>query len=328
MTETPQGREAQPLGPEPDPQMRSLAAFWAPKYWPSWLLLAWMRFLAAIPFRWMVALQGTIGRFGGRLMRSQRRVARRNLELCFPDLNAREIDRLLDAHFAALGICVGEMSVAWFGDVERFRARFRVEGLEHLQAALEQGSGVILYTGHFTPFEICTPVLKTLMPRFAFMYSRRRNELLDEIQRRKRERTGHESFARDNVRAMLASLSRNAVVWYAPDQAYHGRSSALIPFFGEPAMTNIATSKLARFSRATVVPFSYRRLPDSSGYVLSFFAPLEQFPTEDPVADTERLVAALEVFIRACPEQYLWTHRKFKGRPAPLPDAYAAQTEV
>jgi Kdo2-lipid IVA lauroyltransferase/acyltransferase len=300
----------------------SLARFLGPKYWPTWLLLGWMRVLAVLPFGSMVALQRAFGRAASRLTRSRQRVARRNLELCFPDLGERAIEALLTRHLEALAICFGEMSFAWFASPERTRALFRVEGMEHLEAALARGKGVILYTAHFTPFEICAPVLKTLLPRYAFMYSRRRNALLQEIQRRKRERTGHESFARDNVRAMLRSLERNAAVWYAPDLAYHGRSSALIPFFGEPAMTNIATGKLARLSGASVVPFAYRRLADDSGYLLTFRAALDDFPTDDAVADTRRLVAILEEFIRACPEQYVWTHHRFGGRPEPLPDPY------
>jgi KDO2-lipid IV(A) lauroyltransferase len=97
----------------------------------------------------------------------------------------------------------------------------------------------------------------------------------------------------------------------------------LIPFFHELAMTNVATGKLARLSGATVLPFAYRRLPRSARYELRFHAPLDDFPSDDPVADTHRLVKLLEQFIRACPEQYQWMQKRFKGRPPELPDLYA-----
>jgi KDO2-lipid IV(A) lauroyltransferase len=281
-----------------------------------------MRLSAALPFRGMIRLNKAVGRVLGRIIKGPRRIARRNIELCFPGLSPNEVDDLLRRHFEALGACVGELGAAWFAPVDRLHPLFRVEGREHLQAALERGKGVILYTGHFTAFEICAPTLKTLMPRFAFMYSRRNNALLDEIQARGRLRCGHESFSSDNVRAMLRSLGRNAVVWYASDQVYLGPNSRLVPFFGEPAMTNVAISRLARLSGATVVPFSFCRLGDDSGYRMKFEAPLEGFPSDDPVEDTRRLVSRLEEFVRCCPEQYLWTHKRFKGRPAPLPDVY------
>jgi KDO2-lipid IV(A) lauroyltransferase len=120
---------------------------------------------------------------------------------------------------------------------------------------------------------------------------------------------------------MLRSLKRNAAIWYAPDQYYEG--GALVPFFHELACTNLATSKLARMTGATVVPMSYRRLEGEARYEVRFHPPLADFPSDDDNADTCRLVRVLEDFIRVCPEQYLWNHRKFKGRPAPLPDLYA-----
>jgi KDO2-lipid IV(A) lauroyltransferase len=88
-------------------------------------------------------------------------------------------------------------------------------------------------------------------------------------------------------------------------------------------MTSTATSRLARLSGAAIIPLFYCRLPDDSGYLMRFHAPLEDLPTDDAAKDTVRLIGVLEAFIRECPEQYLWTHRKFKDRPGDLPDAYA-----
>jgi KDO2-lipid IV(A) lauroyltransferase len=153
------------------------------------------------------------------------------------------------------------------------------------------------------------------------MFSHRSNPLLDEVQRRGRLREAHEAFPSDNVRAMIRSLQRNAAVWYAPDQSH--AEGELVPFFHELAMTNVATSKLARLTGAVVVPFAYRRSDAKGRYELTLYPPLEDFPTQDPVEDTRRLVRHLEDFIRSAPEQYQWLYRRFKDRPAPLPDLYA-----
>jgi KDO2-lipid IV(A) lauroyltransferase len=131
----------------------------------------------------------------------------------------------------------------------------------------------------------------------------------------------HDVIPSDSVRAMLRSLRANAVIWYAPDR--YDRDGALVPFFHELAMTTVATSKLVKIAGAPVVPFSYRRLRDwNPRYEIRVHAPLESFPSDDPVGDTRRLVAYLEEFIRLCPEQYQWVHKRFKGRPAELPDLY------
>jgi KDO2-lipid IV(A) lauroyltransferase len=246
----------------------------------------------------------------------------RNLELCFPELSSVAVRELAKRHFEALAVSFAECAFAWFAPDERLDGRFEIVGLEHLEAALERRRGVILYTGHFTTLEICGRPLKHITRRFACLFSKRSNSLLDEIQRQGRMRSAHETVRSDDVRSMLRVLKGNAVVWYAPDQVY--RRGELVPFFHELAMTNVATSKLARISGATVIPFHYRRL-EGDRYELRFHAPLEDFPTDDPIRDTRRLVECLEGFIRVCPEQYQWVHRRFRARPPQLPDLYGSE---
>jgi KDO2-lipid IV(A) lauroyltransferase len=292
--------------------------------WCFWL---WMRVTAALPLEWALLIHRAIGRLIYRLAAKQRRTVRRNLEICFPEQTARELDSLAKRHIESLAISFAECAVAWFTPARRLEDRFRIVGLEHLENALQRGRGVLLYTGHFTTLEICGRPLKQIMPRVEAMFSHRSNALLDAIQRRGRLQSMHALFSSDDVRSLLRSLKRNAVIWYAPDQAHTGPNAALLPFFHELAMTNIATSKLARVSGAAVVPFSYRRLEGEARYELRFYPELTDFPSDDSIADTRRLVQWLEEFIRLCPDQYVWSHRRFKGRPQDLADLYCAKKE-
>jgi KDO2-lipid IV(A) lauroyltransferase len=72
-----------------------------------------------------------------------------------------------------------------------------------------------------------------------------------------------------------------------------------------------------------MLTYFFRRLPGDAGYVVDIGPPLDGFPSDDPSADTRRVVERLEDYIRRAPEQYLWLYKKFKGRPAELPDLYA-----
>jgi KDO2-lipid IV(A) lauroyltransferase len=300
----------------------ALARYWAPRYWPTWAFVLWLRFTAALPWRAAIRLHRWLGRAMGVLLPGRRRIVRRNLELCFPDLDARQIDALTKLSFENLGVFVAETAMSWFADPVRLAHRFRIEGVEHLQAALARGKGVLLYAGHFTPLEICIPVIKQQAPLFAFVFRKRHNPLLNEFQTRCRERAAHVSLVNDDIRAVLRLLQENATVVHIPDQA-RVESGELLSFFGEPAMTSTSTSRLARLSGAAILPLFFRRLPDDEGYLLRFHAPLEGLPSDDAARDTMRLIGVLEEFVRECPEQYLWTHRKFKDRPGDLPDAYA-----
>lgn len=293
----------------------------SPRYWPIWLFAFWLWLTARLPWRAAIEVHKGFGRALGVLSRRSGRVVRRNLELCFPELDPATIRRIAQQNAANVGAFLAELGFAWYGSPERRAQMARFEGLEHLQAALANGKGVLLYSGHFTSMEICAPMLKSQVPLYAFMFKSRRNPLLNALQNRGRGSYAHVSVTSDDVREMLALLERNAVVWYSPDQA-RVDTGELVPFFGQQAMTSTAPSRIARLSGATVVPLFYRRLADESGYLLRFHAPLPDFPSRDAIADTERLTAVLESFIRECPEQYFWTHRKFKDRPGST-DAYA-----
>jgi KDO2-lipid IV(A) lauroyltransferase len=83
-----------------------------------------------------------------------------------------------------------------------------------------------------------------------------------------------------------------------------------------------ATSKFARLGKALVVPFTQERLADGSGYRLVIHPPLTDFPGESDEIDCLRINQWVEASVRECPEQYLWTHRRFKSRPAGEPKIY------
>jgi KDO2-lipid IV(A) lauroyltransferase len=298
----------------------SLSRFWKPRHWPVWGLWLWMRLNAVLPLAFSLAIHRLVGKALYRLLPKVRRVVRRNLEICFPDLDPAAVEALAKRHFEALGMSIAECAAGWFGSNRP--GRFDIVGLEHLNAAMALGRGVILYTGHFTPIEILAQPFRQLTPRFAAMASHRSSPLLEEIQTRGRLRMAHEMISSASVRSLLKCLKRDFVIWYAPDLAYP--DGVLLPFFDVPAMTNTATSKIARMSGAAVLPFSYRRLERGARYELRFFPPLADFPSDDPVADTRRLTPYLEQFIRACPEQYHWMQKRFRWRPPELPDLYAS----
>ena len=318
--------ESLPKRPTDDPsgghEGSRLWRFWTPRYWTTWVLLAWLRFAAALPWRVTIAIHERFGPVLWALLRRHRKIVVRNLEICFPELDAPAVQALAKRHFESLAVCVAEIGFGWFGSPKRLAPLFRIEGREHVDAALARGKGVLLFSGHFTTLEICTPVIKSLVPRFAFMFTPRRNRLLNAMQTRRRQRAAHVSMASDDVRALIRQLRDNTVIWYAPDQARGGAGVELVPFFGEPAMTTTATSRIAKLSGAAIVPLFFCRLADRAGYLLRFLAPLEALPSDDALHDTARLMGVVESFVRECPAQYFWTHRKFRGRPSALPDAY------
>ena len=303
------------------PNDLSLAPFWGPRHWPMWVLLGFMHLAAKLPKPWQFMLGRGLGRVLRLVKKRQERVARRNIELCFRNLGAAEQRELLDRHFEAVGMSFIEMAIGWFTPIDRLLERVSIHGREHLEQALEGGRGALLVGGHFTALEIGYAVLEALTPRAGCMYRPQRNAMMDVMIRRGRHRFAKQQISRDNVRALLRTLRDGYAVGYLPDQTYLGNQSELIPFFGEPAVTNTATSKLVAISGCTMLPYFFRRLP-SGDYRVDIGPPLAGFPSESPRHDAERLFGLLEDYIRLAPEQYLWLYKKFKGRPPPFPDPY------
>jgi len=296
--------------------------YWTPNYWPTWIMLGLLRLICYLPHRLRLRVGFAIGRAGHRISASRRAITRRNIELCFPDLSAEERNALALAHFEAVGASLIEMGIGRWASDEELVALTRIEGIEHLQKPLSEGIGVILLSAHFTTLELSGRVLKLNSPPYDAVYRANRDPFITEVLRSGREVSARRTIEKNDIKSMIRSLRNGTTVWYAPDQSYKGKQSALLPFFGVPAMTNTATNTLGKLGKAVAVPFFPRRLEDGS-YVLTLLPAIEGFPSDDPIADTEKYISILEKQIRLCPEQYYWVHKKFKNRPSPLPDVYA-----
>lgn len=307
---------SQPQAPQPTPLRR----FLGPRYWPVWLGLAVIRLVMLLPFGGILGCGRALGRLAYLVSRREKHIARVNIGLCLPELPPAAREGLVRRHFEALGCAVFETGLVWWEADARLNRWVRLEGTEHLARALADGKGAILLSAHFTCLEMGARALTMHTPT-SIMYMVPRNPLIAELARRSRGRHAVRAIASDQVRDILRSLAENLTVWYAPDQRYTEKMSAIVPFFRQPAATNIATSRLARISGARVLPYFPERLADGSGYVMRIGAPLEDFPGDDPVADALRFHALIEAHVRRCPEQYLWTYKRFK-LPGPQGDVY------
>ncbi len=298
-----------------------LSAFLHPRYWVIWIMAGMLRALVLLPYSGRVIVGSALGAVFYRLMGRRNHVARINLELCFPKLSQARRESLLKAHFAALGVAFVEMGAAWWVPDRRLEGLAEIQGLEHLQAALEKGRGAILLSAHFVFLEIGLRLFSRVMPCY-MIYRPNRNPLLDRIIQRGRTRHPGEMISRDDARSLLRALKKNHPVWYPPDMDHGRRNSVFADFFGQPAATVKATARYAKMSGSPVIPFYFFRKRGFDGYKIMLRPPLENFPSGDELEDARRVNAVLESEIVKHPEQYLWAHRRFKTRPDANEDVY------
>ncbi len=247
------------------------------------------------------------------LARKRRRFASINLELCFPELGEEERRKLLRMHFKSLGIGVLESIWLWWASEPQLRGLAHIRGLEHLEATRAQGRGVIALSAHFTSLEMGATMLSLFVPT-RFMYRPHRNPVLDRFIYERRMRWTDKSMRRDDARGMIRSLRDGKVVWYAQDQNTSRKEAVFVKFFGQTASTNSATARLAGLTGAAIVPYCTVRREDGSGYDLILEPALENFPSGDIEADTQRINDLIERWVRQYPDQYLWVHRRFRTR--------------
>ena len=199
----------------------------------------------------------------------RRRIAARNLTLCFPDQSDADRHVLLRAHFRSLGRMLFESGLAWRGDPRSNLSLCDMVGLDRVARVRESGHGVLLLSGHFTTLEISAHFVGSLIPNAAGLYREHANPMLEQLVYRSRKRYVTEMFDRTEARSAIRFMRSGGLLWYAPDQDYRRGDSVFAPFFGRAAATTTSALDLARLGRAKVMLLDQRRRSDGSGYDLS-----------------------------------------------------------
>ena len=274
--------------------------------------LLWL--LVQLPHPWQMAIGRRLGRIAMRLLKRRVQIARRNLKLALPELEAAERERLLIANFENVGCAVFETGMAWFWSDRRMRRWMQIEGEEHVRHAVAGGSGMLLLSCHFMTLELNARMFGLLQPGVG-VYRPNDNPVLEYAQVRGRTRSNKYLLDRGDIKGMIKALRKGEALWYAPDHDYGRHASVFVPFFAvEQSATITGTATLARVKNTVVLPCYTLRLPQG-GYRLVIEAPLADFPSGDDHLDASRSNRVIEAAVRQAPEQYMWLHRRFKTRP-------------
>jgi KDO2-lipid IV(A) lauroyltransferase len=287
---------------------------YSPRVWGTWLIVAIGWLLARLPMSAIGKLGRWLGRIAYRLARSRRHIAEVNFRLCFPDLGEAARREMIQGVFQHVAVGALETMVVWLDPDRDLGDRVTIEGLEHLRAAQAEGRGVLLVGGHFTSLDVMANAVSRAVD-LDVIYRANKNPVWEWLQVRGRSRYCDGVIERSDVRQMIARLKAGRTIWYAPDQDYGPKHSVFAPFFGAPAASITATSRLAKISGSPVIFASHFRDWNTMTWHVKFSEPLDGFPTSDEVADAARVNQVIENAIRAHPDQYLWIHRRFKTRP-------------
>lgn len=292
--------------------------FLHPKYWGLWLGLGIFKLILCLPYPILVKIGLGLGNlftklgFGKRRMR----IARRNLELCFPHYSAEQVEELVQENMKSVGMAIIETGMAWFWSDARILKWSKVEGGEYLKQRAGNNQGVLLVGVHFLTLELGARIIG-LHHQGIGVYRPNDNPLLDWIQFRGRIRSNKAMLDRKDVRGMIRALKNGEMIWYAPDHDYGRRNSVFVPFFAvEEACTTAGSYMLIRSApNAVVIPFSPMRNEDYSGYTIKISPPVDFSQSQNEVDTAILMNKVVEREIMNAPTQYMWLHRRFKTRP-------------
>lgn len=288
------------------------------------LAARWTIAFMARAARWSPAtrarLAGWIGGLLWWLAAPRRRVTLVNLKLCFPDLSEAQRNALGRRTFHNIARALVDHGVLATISRDAFDRYVRVEGAQHLTDPANRP--LIMVAPHFVGLDAGGLALNT-MARAVSIYARSRNPEWDRwlFDIRNRFNTPlliqREGF---DLRAAVRALKDGLPFYYLPDQDPGERNGIFVPFFGIPTATLPMVPRLAKMAGAKVVICVTEMTPD--GYIFHIEPPLENYPGGDIEADTARMNAEIERWARRLPDQYLWTHKRFKTRPAGAAGVY------
>ena len=279
-------------------------------------LIALLWVLHFLPLPLLAALGQSLGALLWRLAAARRRIALRNLELCFPELTSTARTALAREHFGWMGRSLLERGLLWFASAERLQRLVQVKG--NILLAEQSDAPVMWWLPHFAGLEWSGPALMLNQSNPGVdVYQRQSNPVFDAQLLAGRARFGKTAFVdrRDGIRPVLRLIRQGYAFLNASDMDFGAKDSAFVPFFGVPACTLLAPSKIASSMNMLVQPLVVTMLPGGQGYVVEAFEPLTNYPSGDLLADAHTLNAWLEARIREHPAQYLWVHKRFKTRP-------------
>jgi len=291
--------------------------------WGARVLIALLWLLHFLPLPLLAALGQGLGGLLWRLAPARRRIALRNLELCFPERSEAERLRLGREHFGWLGRSFLERGLLWFASAERLQRLLTIKG--DIALAEHSEAPVMWLLPHFVGLEWTGPALMLNQASPGVdVYQRQSNPVFDAQLLAGRARFGKTAFVdrHEGIRPVLRLIKQGYAFLNAPDMDFGEKDSAFVPFFGVPACTLLAPAKIARSMNMVVQPLVVTMKPGGQGYVVEACPPLAGYPSDDLLADAHTLHAWLEGRIREHPAQYLWVHKRFKTRPAGEPSLY------
>jgi KDO2-lipid IV(A) lauroyltransferase len=272
-----------------------------------------------VPAPLALALGRRLGDLTALALPRRQRLALANLARAFPDLAPAARRRVARRSWQHLGMTVIELARLLARPLEATLEELTLDGVDHLRRAMDAHGRALVLTAHLGNWEYLTAAHRLAGYPLSVVVRPLDSPVLDGLAADMRARTGVTLIdKRGALRPVLAALRRGGLVGILLDQNAARREGVFVPFFGHPASTSRSLALLAVRTGAPVVPIFIRREGPARHRVVIepvLPPPVANDPERAVVELTARCTQAIEAAIRRTPEQWLWSHDRWRTRP-------------
>ncbi|MCK6263264.1 lauroyl-Kdo(2)-lipid IV(A) myristoyltransferase [Vibrio sp. ZSDE26] len=288
--------------------------FLAPKHWGTWLGLLFGLPLTLLPNSTRVS----VARFAAKKMCKKEKgsvqKARINLSLCFPEKSEQERERILEKCLTTAGAFLLGFPTISLRSKKWLERNSVIIGLEHLQTLQSEDQSAILLVPHSWCIDIPAILLASRGLPVSAMANSQKNPFTDWLMHKQRVQYGGRVYDRSGgIKPFIKSVKDGYLGYYLPDQDHGPEQSVFSEFFGTEKATLPGLGKLAKVSRAKIVPTFASYNIETGKYEIEIKAPIDDL-SGDEFLDARVMNKVVEDFVNPKPEQYMWILKLLKTR--------------
>lgn len=276
-----------------------------------------VRMLSYFPLRVLYLLANVIYFLMAYVFAYRKKVILTNLRNSFPEKSEKLIRRIAKGFYRHLAdVIVETISLLRISDKElKRRCRFSEESEKLLHHYYDRGQSVIGLLGHVGNWEWIPPIVTLTFPFHVIpAYRPLRDLVFDKLMLRVRGRHSHDLVSKYQVgRAVIRyrKSEKPFILGLISDQTPQPKGAIWTTFLSQDTPVNSGPEKLARTFEMPVIFAALRK--ERRGQYVMHIERLTDTPNKLPEGELTRLfMQRLEGEIRACPEYWLWSHRRWK----------------
>ncbi len=186
--------------------------------------------------------------------------------------------------------------------------------LEHLKELQANGQSAILLVPHSWCIDVPAILLASTGLPVSAMANSQKNPLTDWLMHKQRVQYGGRVYDRSGgIKPFIKSVKDGYLGYYLPDQDHGPEQSVFVDFFATEKATLPGLGKLAKVSRAKIVPTFASYNIETGKYEIEIKEPIDDLSGDEHI-DARVMNKVVEDFVNPKPEQYMWILKLLKTR--------------